>query len=33
MVIVTNTAEYLDVLSVNEIGPIFEGEQLLSVVK
>src|SRR6478736_6017680 len=33
MVIVTNTAEYLDVLSVNEIGLIFEGEQLLSVVK
>jgi len=33
MVIITNTAEYLDVLPVNEIGPIFEGEQLLSVVK
>ncbi|MGB3569033.1 MAG: glucose PTS transporter subunit IIA, partial [Priestia megaterium] len=33
MVIITNTAEYLDILPVNEIGPIFEGEQLLSVVK
>ncbi|MED1265468.1 beta-glucoside-specific PTS transporter subunit IIABC [Bacillus mycoides] len=33
MVIVTNTADYLDVLSVNQEGSIFEGEQLLSVVK
>ncbi|MCM2676237.1 glucose PTS transporter subunit IIA [Alkalicoccobacillus plakortidis] len=33
MVIVTNTPDYLDVLSINDSGPIFEGEQLLTLVK
>ena len=33
MVIITNTADYLDVLPLNESGPIFEGEQLLTLVK
>ncbi|WP_340372024.1 beta-glucoside-specific PTS transporter subunit IIABC [Peribacillus sp. FSL E2-0218] len=33
MIIVTNTADYLDVLPVNEKGQIFEEEQLLSIVK
>ncbi|TSB47339.1 beta-glucoside-specific PTS transporter subunit IIABC [Alkalicoccobacillus porphyridii] len=33
MIIVTNTSEYLDVLSINDSGPIFEGEQLLTLVK
>lgn len=33
MIVVTNTAEYLDVLPINADGPIFEGEHLLSLVK
>jgi PTS system beta-glucosides-specific IIC component len=33
MVIVTNTQEYLDVISMNDSGQILEGEQLLSLVK
>lgn len=33
MIIVTNTPDYLDVLSMNDSGPIFEGEQLLTLVK
>ncbi len=33
MVIVTNTADYLDVLPINEAGSIFEGEQLLTLIK
>ncbi len=33
MIVVTNTAEYLDVLPINNDGPIFEGEHLLSLIK
>jgi PTS system beta-glucosides-specific IIC component len=33
MMIVTNTSEYLDVLAINQSGTIFEGEQLLTLVK
>ncbi|MDQ0207305.1 beta-glucoside-specific PTS transporter subunit IIABC [Alkalicoccobacillus murimartini] len=33
MIIVTNTPDYLDVLSINDSGPVFEGEQLLTLVR
>ncbi|MDR6726954.1 PTS system beta-glucosides-specific IIC component [Paenibacillus amylolyticus] len=33
MMIVTNTADYLDVLTINETGPIFEGERALTIMK
>ncbi|UOQ84487.1 beta-glucoside-specific PTS transporter subunit IIABC [Gracilibacillus salinarum] len=33
MIVVTNTAEYLDVLPITEQGPIFEGEHLLTLIK
>ncbi|MED4128485.1 beta-glucoside-specific PTS transporter subunit IIABC [Shouchella miscanthi] len=33
MIIVTNTPDYLDVLPMNESGLIFEGEQLLTIIR